>query len=109
MWCVSEDLAEYRLTFIQPRRRGGVYRLVARPVLFERVRDLQEQDPLAQRVQSRLAQGETLADWCVDADQYLLFGGGVYVPEAIREEILREFHNSTFAIHPGSTKMYRTC
>ena len=107
MWCMIEDLAEYKLTFIEPQRRSGVYRLVARPVLFERVRDLQEQDPLAQRVRSRLAQGETLSDWCVDADQYLLFGGGVYVPEAIREEILREFHNSTFAIHPGSTKMYR--
>ena len=45
-----------------------MYRLVARPVLLERVRDLQEQDPLAQRVRTRLAQGETLSDWCVDAD-----------------------------------------
>src|SRR5205809_1076859 len=64
MWCMIEDLAEYRLTFIEPRRLGGMYRLVARSVLFERDRDLQEQDPLAQRVRSRLAQGATLSDWC---------------------------------------------
>ena len=25
----------------------------------------------------------------------------------MREEILREFHYSRFAVHPGGTKMYR--
>src|SRR5256886_3628965 len=28
LWCMIEDLVEYRLTFIEPRRQGGVYRLV---------------------------------------------------------------------------------
>ena len=27
--------------------------------------------------------------------------------EDLREEILREFHCSRFAVHPGGTKMYR--
>ena len=31
------------------------------------------------------------------------------VPQSmdLREEILREFHYSRFAVHPGGTKMYR--
>ena len=38
----------------------------------------------------------------------VVFSIGVVVPHLkdLREEILREFHCSRFAVHPGATKMY---
>ena len=47
--------------------------------------------------------------WIIHTDGSLWCGGRVVVPQLIdlREEILREFHFSRFAVHPGGTKMYR--
>jgi hypothetical protein len=44
----------------------------------------------------------------VDDNGTLWFGKRLCVPKnkAIREEILREAHESTYSIHPRSTKMY---
>ena len=43
--------------------------------------------------------------------QMVVFGIGnrLWFPQLIdlKEEILREFHCSHFAVHPGGTKMYR--
>ena len=46
--------------------------------------------------------------WTVHADGSLRYRKRVVVPQLIdlREEILREFHCSRFAVHPGGTKMY---
>ena len=47
--------------------------------------------------------------WTVHADGSLRYRGWVVVPQLtdLREEILREFHCSRFAVHPGGTKMYQ--
>ena len=39
----------------------------------------------------------------------LQYRGWVVVPQLtdLREEILKEFHYSRFAVHPGGTEMYR--
>jgi hypothetical protein len=44
----------------------------------------------------------------LDENGTLWFGKRICVPEvkAIRDTILREAHESTYSIHPGSTKMY---
>ena len=49
-------------------------------------------------------------DYTVRDDGMLLFQGRVCVPAVtpIRELILQEAHSSSYAMHPGSTKMYRT-
>ena len=47
--------------------------------------------------------------WIVHADGSLRYGERIVVPQLIdlREEILREFYCSRFAMHPGGTKMYQ--
>ena len=47
--------------------------------------------------------------WTVHADGSLRYRGQVVVPQLtdLREEILREFHCSRFAVQPGGTKMYQ--
>ena len=46
--------------------------------------------------------------WAIHTYGSLRYRGRVVVPRLIdlREEILREFHCSRFAVHPGGTKMY---
>ena len=40
-------------------------------------------------------------------DQSVRYCDCLFVPESCREEVLREFHHSRLAVHPGGTKMYR--
>ena len=46
--------------------------------------------------------------WAIHIDDSLRYRGRVVVPQLtnLREEILREFHCSRFAVHLGGTKMY---
>ena len=47
--------------------------------------------------------------WTVHSDGSLRYRGRVVVPHLtdLREKILREFHYSRFAVHPGGMKMYQ--
>ena len=47
--------------------------------------------------------------WAIHTDDSLRYRGRVVAPQLtdLREEILREFHCSRFAVHPGGTKMYQ--
>ncbi|XP_021831995.1 uncharacterized protein LOC110771950 [Prunus avium] len=49
-------------------------------------------------------------DYSVRNDETLMVGTRLYVPEdeTLKREILEEAHCSAFAMHRGSTKMYRT-
>ena len=46
--------------------------------------------------------------WAIHRDGSLRYRGRIVVPQLakLREEILREFHCSRCAMHPGGTKMY---
>ena len=41
------------------------------------------------------------------ADQGLRFQDHLFVPPNCRDEVLKEFHQSKFAVYPGGTKMYQ--
>ena len=49
-------------------------------------------------------------DFELRPDGVLLKQGRIYVPkdEEVKQVILEEAHNSAYAMHPSSTKMYRT-
>ena len=46
----------------------------------------------------------------ISEDGTLLYGSRLCVPnvEVLKREIMEEAHNSSYAMHPGSTKMYHT-
>ena len=46
----------------------------------------------------------------ISDDGTLLYKGRLCVPsiEVLKREIIEEAHNSAYAMHPGSTKLYRT-
>ena len=53
--------------------------------------------------------GEFSPDWTLHQDGSLRYLGRIFVPniKQLREEVLKEFHHSVFAVHPGGNKMYQ--
>ena len=60
-------------------------------------------------IMDRVQSGTGDEGWAIHTDGSLRYKGRVVVPQLtdLREEILREFHCSYFAVHSGGTKMYR--
>ncbi|KAI5336143.1 hypothetical protein L3X38_015409 [Prunus dulcis] len=80
-----------------------------RPVLVERILAAQSNDSLICTLRVEVANGDR-TDCSVRNDGALMVGNRLYVPndEVLKREILEEAHESVFAMHPGSTKMYHT-
>jgi hypothetical protein len=57
----------------------------------------------------QLIQDNKTSDFSEDSQGTLWLGKRIYVPnlKPIKELILREAHDSTYSVHPGSTKMYK--
>ena len=79
------------------------------PSLLSRVIESQGQDAKIVSIRDRVQSGTGDEGWTAHADGSLRYRGRVVVPQLtdLREEILREFHCSRFAVHPGGTKMYQ--
>jgi hypothetical protein len=80
-----------------------------RPVLIDRVREAQFQDPSLDQMRQKVLDNSQ-GDFSTRSDGTLLFRNRLVVPniQMLRHEILEEAHSSAYAVHPGSTKMYRT-
>src|SRR3954466_7248352 len=91
---------------VQESKRLTLFSLVALPALLSKVRESQFGDEETEKICARLIENQEVPGWSHDQDGYLLNKGKLYVPAACREEVLREHHTSSFAVHPGSTKMY---
>ena len=61
------------------------------------------------KIKEQVQQGKR-ADFMISNDGTLLYGNRLCVPnvEVLKREIMEEAHNSAYAMHPGSTKLYRT-
>ena len=59
-------------------------------------------------IKDRVQSGTGDEGWTIHTEGSLRYMGRVAVPQLtdLREEILREFHCSRFAVHPSVTKMY---
>ena len=81
---------------------------MATPSLLSRVIESQGQDSEIMSIRYRVQVGMGDEGWVIHTDGSLRYRGGIVVPQLakLREEILREFHCSSFAVHPGGTKMY---
>ena len=78
------------------------------PSLMSRVIESQVQDAELVSIRDRLQSGTTDEGWAIHTDGSLRYRGRVVVPQSteLREEIIKEFHYSRFAVHQGGTKMY---
>ena len=80
-----------------------------RPVLIDRIRELQTQDSTVNKLKREAESGQ-LKGFSVRAYGTLMMGHKLCVPDVggLKKEIIEEAHSSTYAMHPGSTKMYHT-
>ena len=78
-------------------------------MLIDRVREAQGQDEQMVKIKEQVQQGNKVNSMISD-DGTLLYKGRLCVPsvEVLKREIMEEAHNSAYAMHPGSTKLYRT-
>ncbi|VVA35047.1 PREDICTED: retrotransposon, partial [Prunus dulcis] len=91
-------------------QRGGIFAsLHVRPILVERVIVAQLGDPTHCRIKGEVENG-TRKDYAIRGDAALVTGTRLCVPknDDLKREIVEEAHCSTYTMHPGSTKMFRT-
>ncbi|KAL0302542.1 UNVERIFIED_CONTAM: hypothetical protein Scaly_2563400 [Sesamum calycinum] len=73
-----------------------------------KIKDAQEKDPYLLKMNTKVQEGKN-NQFIIQDDGMLLNGKRVCVPnvEELRMEIMHEAHYAPYAMHPGSTKMYR--
>ena len=103
-----KTVGQFGLQYIE-QNQGTLGSLVATPSLFSRVIESLGQDAKIVSIRDRVQSGIGDEGWTIHVDGSLRYRGWVVVPQLIhlRDEILREFHCSRFAVHSGGTKMYQ--
>ena len=88
--------------------QGVIGSLVATPSLLSRVIESQGFDSEILTIWDQVQSSTGDEGWAMHTDGSLQYRERVIVTQLadLREEILREFHYSQFAMHPGGTKMY---
>ena len=85
-----------------------VAELVARPNLLNRVLEAQKKDEKISAIIDQIRDGKE-TEFTVNENGVLCYKAWACVPDddELRKAILEEAHSGSFAIHPGSTKMYQ--
>ena len=80
-----------------------------RSILVDQILEAQLEDPYLMSMRRKVEGGEQ-SDFAIRDDGALVIGSRLCVPaaEELKGQILGESHSSSYAMHPGSTKMYRT-
>ena len=107
-WRMLETVGQFGLQY-REQTQGTLGSLVATPSLLSRAIESQGQDAEIVSIRDWVQSGIGDEGWTVHTDGSLRYRGRIVVPQLtdLREEILREFHYSRFAVHPGGTKMYQ--
>ena len=85
-----------------------VAELITRPNMLNRVLEAQKNDENISTIVSQIGNGKE-TEFTVNKNGVLHYKDRVYVPNDndLRKAILEEAYSGSFAIHPGSTKMYQ--
>jgi len=86
-----------------------IARFQVRPILIDRIRELQASDAKLLQLRDDVLAGKS-EEFRIRDDGILCLRTRMCVPSDVelKKEILTEAHSSAYAMHPGSTKMYRT-
>ena len=87
---------------------GTIAELIAKPNLLNRVLEAQKSDEKVSVIVSQNREGKE-TEFSVNEDRFLYYKDRVCVPndDELKKSILEEAHSGSFAMHPGSTKMYQ--
>ena len=106
-WLMLETVGQFVLQYSE-QTQGVLGSLMATPSLLSKVIESQGQDAEIMSIRDQVQVGTGDEGWVIHMDGSLRYRGRIVVPqlEKLREKILREFHYSRFAMHPGGIKMY---
>ena len=78
-----------------------------KPMIMNEIRDAQLNDPYLQKMKNKVQEGSN-TQFSLREDGTLVYGSRIYVPkvEHLKNTLMNEAHNSSYAMHPRSTKMY---
>ena len=84
-------------------------RFLVKPKFEEEIVRSQLEDPELRRLAKKV-RCKRRSDYVLRKDGVLLKDKRLYVPQnkALKDNILEKAHSSAYAMHPGSTKMYKT-
>ena len=107
-WRMLKTVRQFGLQYSE-QAQGTLGSLVATPSLLSRVIESQRQDTEIVSIRNLVQASTGDEGWTVHVGGSLRYRGRVVVPQLtdLREEILREFHCSRFAVYPGGMKMYQ--
>ncbi|KAL0445660.1 UNVERIFIED_CONTAM: Transposon Tf2-11 polyprotein, partial [Sesamum latifolium] len=88
--------------------RKTVDQLAVKPSLKDKIKDAQDNDSYLQKMKTKVQEGKN-DQFVIQNDGMLMNEKRMCVPnvEELRTEIMHEAHYAPYAMHPGSTKMYR--
>ncbi|XP_070669065.1 uncharacterized protein [Malus domestica] len=96
---------------LEPSEHGAwLTHFQVRPIFVDMVGEAQELDPECVELKEQMLKGDN-EKFVIRRDGALLKGNRLFVPkdnEVVKKEILDEAHTSAYAMHPRSTKLYRT-
>ena len=102
-----ENLAEVEFDIEETASGEFLFNMSAGPTLVRKVIDAQMGDDEVRFLLDDVLGESGLDGWRVGSDQGVRYKDRLFVPENCCDEVLREFHSSQFAVHPGGTKMYQ--
>ena len=78
-----------------------------KPIIVDEIRDAQLNDPYLQKMKNKVQEVSNI-QFFVREDGTLEYGSRICVPneEHLKNTLINEAHNSSYAMHPGSTKIY---
>jgi hypothetical protein len=101
---LQEEMARLNVHIVS---QGYIHQLSVQPTLEKKIRKAQETDENLMKICNDIEENKA-PDFRVDNQCTLWYKNRICMPEDgdFRETIMDEAHNSTYSIHPGSTKMY---
>ena len=106
-WQMVETVGQFRLQYYD-QAQGTLGSLVTTSSLLSRVVESQGQEAEISSIKDRVQSGTCDEGWAIHTDGSLRYRGRFVVSQLtdLRKEIIREFHCSRFAVHPGCITMY---
>ena len=103
-----EELRRYGIEVMIRGQVDLLAHLTVRPILIDKIKAAQKVDSELSKIREEAIKGRK-PEFRIAYDNMLWLGQRLCVPadEGLKAEILREAHESSYSMHPGSTKMYR--
>lgn len=105
---LREEIEDFDLILGVREANGNLAGIVVQPTLLSRVKEAQGDDVEIWSIIENIKEGKQ-SEFQLDDQGVLWLEGKLCVPAEItlREEVMKEAHDSPFSIYPGSTKMYK--